>query len=274
MIGSDLSEQDFWRFSSLVYDKCGIALHEGKRELVRARISKRLREGGFHNFGSYYDYLTDEDCGDELVKFLDAISTNLTSFFREEVHFTYLKEQVFSAFESGSKSTNRLRAWSAGCSSGEEPYSMAICFMEHFGSRLPFDTKILATDLSTKVLTCAENGVYTQDRLSKVPGPVLRKYFQKGFGNQTGRYRVKDMIRNLIQFKRFNLMEPFPFRKSFDFIFCRNVMIYFDKPTQESLVKFHQCLTSGGHLFIGHSESLTGIDHPYEYIMPAVYRKQ
>ena len=227
MIPSELSDRDFWRFSSLVYEKCGIELHEGKKELVRARLSKRLRTGGFKDFKTYYRYVVEDGSGDELVQMLDAISTNLTSFFREEKHFDFLRETVFPPFSNGKRNgRQRIHAWSAGCSSGEEPYSLAICMMEHFGQALPFDTKILATDISTKVLARAQTGIYGRERLSKIQMATLRKCFQKGHGRQEGYFRVKKSIRDMIQFQRFNLMDPFPFRESFDFIFCRNVMIY------------------------------------------------
>lgn len=275
MIGSELSDRDFWRFSALVHEKCGIELHEGKKELVRARLSKRLREGGFKDFRAYYKFLTEDDSGDELVRMLDAVSTNLTSFFREEKHFDFLKNTVLPSCVAENGRYKRLRAWSAGCSSGEEPYSLAICVLEYFGDSLPFDTKILATDISTNVLARAKTGIYSSDRLAKIPKPTLRKYFQKGYGSQEGRFRVKRSIKDMIKYQRFNLMDSFPFRETFNFVFCRNVMIYFNKQTQQMLVnKFYDCLVDGGYLLIGHSESLTGIDHGFKYIKPTVYHKQ
>lgn len=277
MISSELSDRDFRRFSALVYEKCGIELHEGKKELVRARLSKRLREGGFKDFKIYYKFLMEDDSGAELVRMLDAISTNLTSFFREEKHFDFLKETIFPSYAKGKASCyKRLRVWSAGCSSGEEPYSLGIWMLEYFGDGGPrFDMKILATDICTKVLSRAQKGVYPADRLAKIPRPTLRKYFQRGSGTQEGNFRVKRVLSDMIEFRRVNLMDPFRFKEVFNLIFCRNVMIYFDKKTQEMVVnKFFDCLLDGGYLMIGHSESLTGTEHPFRYIRPTVYQKQ
>ena len=269
----DLSDDDFRSFKSLIYNKCGICLHEGKKELVRARLNKRLRQRGIKTFKDYYQFLTNEDDGEELVVMLDAISTNKTSFFREIKHFDFLEEHVFPSYAAGNLG-RRLRFWSAACSSGEEPYTLAISLLENLGSA-NFDIKILATDISTKVLGDAQRGIYTADRIEDIPKPLIRTYFQQGQGRQVGFYRVKPNLRNIISFKRFNLMDKFPFNTVFQFIFCRNVMIYFDKKTQEKLVnKFYQCIVPGGYLMIGHSESLTGVKHPFKYIQPSVYLKE
>jgi len=276
MVSTELSDRDFNRFSALVYEKCGINLHEGKKELVRARLGKRLRETGFKDFNAYYRFVTKEDVGDELVYMLDAISTNLTSFFREEKHFDFLKQVVFPSYVAGKSGVRfrRLRFWSAGCSSGEEPYSLAIWLLEYFNTSLGPDIKILATDISTKVLGQAKKGIYPAVRLEKVPISMVRKYFQKGYGRQEGYFRVKPLLRQLIEFKRFNLIEPFLFKETFNLIICRNVMIYFDKKTQQTLAnKFYDALLDEGYLFIGHSETLTGVDHRFKYIRPSVYQK-
>jgi chemotaxis protein methyltransferase CheR len=268
----DLTDDNFTKFKDLIYNKCGICLHEGKKELVRARLNKRLRQTGIKTFSDYYKYLTQEDNGNELVVMLDAISTNKTSFFREIKHFDFLKEHVFPKYAAGEYG-NRLRFWSAACSSGEEPYTLAVSLLEYLGNK-SFDIKILATDISTKVLGEAQRGVYPEDRIEDIPGPLIRNYFQQGHGRQKGFYRVKPNLRNIISFKRFNLMDKFPFNTVFQFIFCRNVMIYFDKKTQERLVnKFYHCIIPGGYLMIGHSESLTGVNHPFKYIQPSVYQK-
>lgn len=275
MIFTELSDIDFRRFSVLVYEKCGINLHDGKKELVRARLSKRLRKGNFKDFKTYYRFVADDESGNELVRMLDAISTNLTSFFREKKHFDFLKETVFPSYVVEKRNSRKLRFWSAGCSSGEEPYSLAIWLLEYFNESLPFDVKILATDISSKALALAQRGVYTSKRLANMPILFPRKYFQRGYGSQDGYVRVKQSLSELIEFKRFNLMAPFPFKKVFNVIFCRNVMIYFDKKTQQALVdKFYESLSHGGYLFVGHSESLTGIRRKFEYVMPSIYRKR
>ena len=277
MLSTELSDRNLRRFSALVYEKCGINLHEGKKELVRARLSKRLRDTGFKDFHGYYRFVTQQESGDELVMLLDAISTNLTSFFREQKHFDFLKQVVFPTYTERQNRADfkRLRFWSAGCSTGEEPYSLAIWLLKYFGKNPPFEMKIMATDISTKVLAQAERGIYPAGRLQKIQKSVVRQYFQRGYGRQEGYFRVKPSLREMIEFKRFNLMERFPFKEGFDLILCRNVMIYFDKRTQQSLAyKFYDALLDGGYFFIGHSETLTGIDHRFSYVKPSVYQKQ
>ena len=249
-----LTEKDFLNFRKLVQEKCGIHLHDGKKELVRARLGKRLRQTKFKTFRQYYNYLVEEDTGEELTQMLNAISTNLTSFFRESNHFNYLEKEILPLYLNNSH-PRQLNIWSAGCSSGEEAYSLAICLQENLESQSPWRAKILATDISTKVLSKAVSGVYYESRIENIPHHVIKKYFQKGQGRWNGYFRLKPLIRNMVDFKSFNLMSPFYFDKNFDIIFCRNVMIYFDKKVQEKLVnKFCDRLNPGGHLFIGHSD--------------------
>ena len=269
----DLTDEDFRKFSVLIYEKCGICLHEGKKELVRARLNKRLRQTGIKDFKTYYHYLTQDDSGDELVVMLDAISTNKTSFFREQKHFDFLFQKVFPTLKAG-KFGQRFRFWSAACSSGEEPYTLAICLNEFFGHDSSINMKLLATDISTKVLNEAQQGIYSMEKLENIPLHIQRTYFQQGHGKHEGFVRVKSIVQNMVTFRRLNLMDEFPFNEVFSFIFCRNVMIYFDKKTQQKLVnKFYNCIIPGGFLFIGHSESLTGIDHPFKYVQPSIYQK-
>lgn len=276
MISYDLKDVEYEKISRLVYEQCGINLHEGKKQLVKARLGKRLREGNYKTFGDYYRYVTTNEGRDELISMIDALSTNLTYFFREENHFHKLANIIEMVGKASRKEKLRkkLSVWSAGCSTGEEPYSIAMTIQEcaEGGS---WDIKILGTDISTRVLKIASKGIFDGEKLKNVPTTVLRKYFQKGFGNNEGQYRVKKIIRNMVHFSRFNLMDEPPRNQSFDVVFCRNVMIYFDKKTQEALInRFHGCLNRGGFLFIGHSESLTGLSHELEYIEPGVYRKQ
>jgi chemotaxis protein methyltransferase CheR len=275
MITSELRDIDYERISRLVYEQCGINLHEGKRELVKARLGKRLREGNFKSFGAYYSYVTTDEGTDELISMIDSLSTNLTYFFREESHFLKLHQITTEMLSSPARTgkSEKLKIWSAGCSTGEEPYSLAmtVCECANGSSN---DTKIIATDISTRVLQMAVKGVFNQDKLKNVSSAMLKKYFQMGCGRWQGHYRIKKNVSNMIQFSRFNLMDTPPSSYRFDIIFCRNVMIYFDKVTQAALVnRFYQCLNKGGHLFIGHSESLTGLSHEFKYIEPSVYRK-
>jgi len=269
-----LSDRDFFRFKNLVHEKCGIFLHDGKKELVRARLGKRLRATRFKSFSEYYRYLMETDSGDELAQMLNAISTNLTSFFRESNHFTYLENNVFPHL-FGSGRSRQIRAWSAGCSSGEEPYSLAMCLKSFLKTDSSWEINILATDISTEVLSTGLSGVYPGSRIQNLPTDLVRNFFQKGQHRWDGFVRVKPFIRNMIDFRRFNLISPFSFEKRFDIIFCRNVMIYFNRAAQESLVnKFYKCLHPGGYLFIGHSESLLSIRHPFKYIKPTIYQRQ
>ena len=276
MNSSDLSDRDFERISQLVHSQCGINLHDGKKELVKARLGKRLREGNYRSFSDYYKHVTTREGTDELITMIDSISTNLTYFFREESHFPRLQTIVRSLLDNASKKirkTPAIRIWCAGCSTGEEPYSLGITIKETLNG-FPANVKIMATDISTRVLKIAAGGVYPIEKTKNISSSILRKYFQQGQGKWDGYVRIKKEIGDMIDFSRFNLMETPPSNQEFDIIFCRNVMIYFDKPTQASVVsKFYNCLDNGGYLFIGHSESLTGLEHAFKYIEPSVYRK-
>lgn len=275
MITIELKDSDFEKIRKLIYEQCGINLHDGKRELVKARLGKRLRQGNYKSFSDYCRYVTTDEGTDELIAMIDSISTNLTSFFREESHFARLRFIIASIMEKAGAQgfRQRFNIWSAGCSTGEEPYSLAITIKEITGFK-PFDAKIIATDISTKVLRVAETAVYPAEKVKCIDVSVLKKYFQIGSGNSEGYYRVKKDIKEMIEFKRFNLMHRFPSDSHFDVIFCRNVMIYFDKKTQNNLInKFYDCLKSGGCFFVGHSESLTGLKHQFKYVEPSVYQK-
>lgn len=271
----ELKNSDFEKIQKIIYEQCGINLHEGKKELVKARLGKRLRDGNYNSFSDYCRFVTTAEGADELVAMIDSISTNLTSFFREESHFVRLRLIISDILGKSSASglKNSFKIWSAGCSTGEEPYTLAITVKEAAGQRL-FDFTILATDISTKVLHIAEGGVYSQEKIKNIAAPVLRKYFQIGTDRSEGHYRIKTEVKAVIDFQRFNLMHKFPAQSPMDVIFCRNVMIYFDKPTQGVLVnKFYDSLSKGGYFFIGHSESLTGLNHQFKYIEPSVYQK-
>jgi len=270
----ELRDIEFEKISQLVYSHCGIHLHDGKKELVKARLSKRIREGNFRSFADYFEYVKTGEGTDEFITMIDSLSTNLTSFFREDGHFRALARIVPSLLrEQTPRGKPRLRLWSAGCSTGEEPYTMAITALEA-AQGLNAELRLLATDISTRVLKKAEQGIYPAGRVKAIPPDLLRKYFQVGQGNSAGHYRVKKDVRELVAFQRFNLMDPMAAGDPFDVIFCRNVMIYFDKKTQEGLVtRFHSRLAKGGYLFIGHSESLTGLNHAFKYLEPSLYRK-
>ncbi|HLL89854.1 MAG TPA: protein-glutamate O-methyltransferase [Tepidisphaeraceae bacterium] len=275
-----LVEQDFKTISDVIYRHCGINLHDGKQELVEARIAKRVRETGFPSARAYIDHVLADTSGDEFGHLVDAISTNLTSFFRESNHFHYLVEHHLPGLldRKRARNDNRIRAWSAGCSSGEEPYTLAMVLTEATENEptatagRKWDVKILATDISRKILAKAKAGAYEKLRLKDVPQFMQAKYFGPGPDKHT--VVVGPELKRRIAFNYLNLMEPWPFTGPMDVIFCRNVMIYFDKPTQEKLVnRYYDMLDPGGVLFTGHSESLTGIRHKFRYTQPTIYVK-
>jgi chemotaxis protein methyltransferase CheR len=269
----ELTDRDFRNFSDLIYEKCGINLHQGKRELLKARLSKVLRQSSFGSVREYYDYLMKDTKGDAFIPLLDVISTNLTAFFREPRHFDFLTDTVVPELFDSSSASREIRVWCAGCSSGEEAYSITMTLLEVLPENRHKDIRLLATDISTRMLNAADRGVYDASRVEKIPYPLRRQYFQKGINRWAGFYKVKPLVRERVQYQRLNFIEPFSFPKPFHVVFCRNVMIYFDKETQEDLVnRFHRVLARPGYLFIGHSESLTGIRHPFRYVCPSVYR--
>jgi len=272
-----LSDTEFRMFRELIFEKSGISLHDGKKELLRTRLGGRLRARDLSSFKDYYDFIKNDNSDGELMGLLDAISTNLTSFFREINHFHFLKEKIVPAIlDRGRASNNKvLRCWSAGCSSGEEPYTIIFSLLDNEEISDSWDIKMLATDISVEMLEKATRAVYAEEKIKTVPKNMVRKYFVKGTKGKQGLYRVRKEISRLVQFKRFNLMTSnFPFQHKFDFIFCRNVMIYFDKPTQETLTsKYYNALAKGGYLMIGHSESLTGLQHQFKYVLPTIYHK-
>lgn len=272
----ELQDADFEKIRRLIYDQCGINLTEAKKELVKARLGKRLRSGQFKSFRDYYEYVLNDASGKELIFLLDSITTNFTFFFREAKHFEYLKSvflpEIINRKKSGAK---KLSFWSAGCSSGEEPYSILMTLLEAVENPLVWDIQVLATDLSTRMLRTAETGIYPKEKIRDLPPLVVKKYFLKGNHQWQNYVKVKDQLKQFIRFQRLNLMEPFSFAEPFDCIFCRNVMIYFDKEKQSRLVnRFYEYLHPGGILIIGHAESLTGIPHNFRYVKPSIYKKE
>ena len=265
-----ISDKDFDAFAKLVYDKVGIHLTRDKKQLLQSRVNKILRKREIPSYRAYYDIIKNDDSGDELVEFINLISTNVTNFFREEKHFEFIRNTWYPNFDF--KFSDSVKVWSAACSSGEEPYSIAITLKELLGDKYPFE--IFATDISSKVLNMAQRGVYPFSAVEKMDRSYLKKYFQEGKNNSAGMVKVKSNISRHVKFGRLNLIEPFRLPHNFDMIFCRNVMIYFDLQTKESIVnKFHDFMHKSAYLMIGHSESLNGIKHPFQYVQPATYRK-
>jgi chemotaxis protein methyltransferase CheR len=271
-----LSEADFTRISEIIHRHCGINLHEGKKELVRARLAKQLRVGKFRSFEEYLGYVFEDPTGHAFSELVDTLSTNLTSFFRENQHFEYIQSELLPKLleEKRCRRDLRLRAWSAGCSSGEEPYSMGITVLEAVQDKGTWNVKILGTDISTRMLELARRGCYEPQRVAPVPAMQKQRYLMPVMVRGERHFQIGPELRHVVILKHLNLMQDWPIRGPIDFIFCRNVMIYFDKPTQERLVqRFYALLDDGGFLFTGHSESLTGITHNFKYVRPTIYRK-
>lgn len=264
-----LTATEFRQISDLAYQRFGLDLKRGKEALVAARLGKKLRKLGFTTFAEYHRHVVADSTGDALIELIDALTTNHTSFLRERAHFEFLARAANEEF----RQISPLRVWSAACSSGEEPYSIAMCLAETLPKSPARQFHILATDISTRVLDIARRGVYPAARFDDVPESWRRAHLLRGRGESNGFYRVKPQLAQQVEFARLNLIEPFPHRALFHVIFCRNVMMYFDKATQQSIVqRLSGCLERGGYLFVGHSESLTGVQHALEYVRPATYR--
>ena len=271
-----LTERDYKRISDLVYKHCGINLHMGKKELIRTRLSKMLRTGGFKTFKEYIDHVIEDRTGKEFSTFIDMLSTNLTSFFREKQHFEFMRSSFLpKLLEQKRKNSNfRIRGWSAGCSSGEEPYSIAITLLEAIAGQGRWNVKVLASDVSTRILETAQKGIYDEERVAPVPPMQKYQYLTQNHVNGQKVFEVSKSLKEVVIFKYLNLMKDWPVKGPIDFIFCRNVIIYFDKPTQQRLVnRFWDLLAPGGVLFTGHSESLTGLEHRFNLLQPTVYVK-
>ncbi len=255
----ELPAKAFQQISATMQEVAGIRIPPGKEMLVRSRLTKRLRALGLPDFPSYLRFVDEDATGGELACMVDALTTNKTSFFREAAHFDHLVEEVVPALG------REPRLWSAGCATGEEPYTLAMLLAE---ARLEA-ARILATDISTRSLTHARTGEYADSLIEGVPVAFRVRYFEAA---GPGRIRMARGIRTRVAFAHLNLMADWPMRGPFDVIFCRNVMIYFDRAVRERLVqRFHGMLKDGGYLYVGHSESLTGLSHAFRYVRPAVY---
>jgi chemotaxis protein methyltransferase CheR len=268
------AEYEFIR--ELVYDRSRINLGADKMELVCSRLRKRARSLKLDSLDDYIALLRSPEGADEMTGMLDAISTNVTDFFREPDHFDFLRETVLPEWQKHNRGpAGSFRAWSAACSSGEEPYTLAITLAEYFHNRGAADWSVVASDISTRMLGRAAEGIYSQERIKLPVADLLRRYFQQGTGRFEGYCRVRPELRDRVNFRHLNLFDAsYCFKEKFDVIFCRNVMIYFDRKTQEQLVpRLRTELVPGGYLFVGHSESLIGIDHALKSVRPSIYRR-
>ncbi|MCP4644245.1 MAG: protein-glutamate O-methyltransferase CheR [bacterium] len=269
---ANVDAKTFEGFRELVYRRSGIALGDQKQALVTARVGKRMKALGIANHRAYLDYVESDSSEQELVHLIDAISTNVTSFFREPDHFDFLREAVQ---EWASDGQSRFRFWSAASSTGEEPYSIAMTLSDSIDTHR-LDVRLLATDISTRVLERCVVGVYDRDRVDTVPTRLRDRFFTKlRDGGRTTQYAVADGLKEMVRFRRLNLSTmPFPMKGPLDMVFCRNVMIYFDNDLRARLMdEIHRLLKPGGYLLVGHAESLTGILTPFKTVRPSVYVK-
>jgi chemotaxis protein methyltransferase CheR len=275
MVGQhEITRREFNLFRDYVYKKVGISLADHKITLVQGRLSKRLRQLGLKSYEEYYNYMVSDNSGEEALEFINAISTNVTQFFRESGQWEYLTEHINEILSV--KKDKKLRVWSAACSSGEEPYSIMMFLKEQIHEFSTWDIAILATDISKKVLTKAMRGLYDEKDIQGIPRHTLLTNFSKIKGENGFLYQINDDIKKHITFRMFNLVyDSFSFFSNhFDIIFCRNVMIYFDPPTQQKLISnYHKILVNGGLLFVGHSESLTRNKDEFKLLRPSIYQK-
>jgi chemotaxis protein methyltransferase CheR len=270
LAATGVTPAEFREIQTLAHRIFGLDLKPGKEALVGARLGKRVRDLGLRDIAAYLDRVKADRTGIELASLIDALTTNFTSFLREPDHFLVMRDRILPALSA----RPAFHIWSAGCATGEEPYSILFHAAEALGENRLGALRLVATDISTRALETAASGRYAEARLGEIPDAWRRRYFQRGTGSQQGMVRVKQEWRSRIQFERLNLMEDFSHRPECALIFCRNVMIYFDKQAQERLVqRFAERLEPGGWLFIGHSEGLMGVRHQLEYVKPAVYRK-
>lgn len=247
-----MTDKDYRYISKRVYDSCGIVLSEQKKDMVYARISRRVRMFGLNTFSQYIEYL-EENEETEFVEFINSITTNLTSFFRERHHFEFLLDKAVPEIKARHAMDKRVRIWSAGCSLGMEPYSIAMTLYKAFPSS--WDFKVLATDLDTNVLATAQEGVYETNQIDGVSKDQLKQFFFKDASSH--RFKIKPLLTPYIHFKQLNLLTPWPMKGPFDVIFCRNVIIYFDNPTKLKLFeRYASMLAPGGYLILGHSETM------------------
>ncbi|MDY7002231.1 MAG: protein-glutamate O-methyltransferase [Thermodesulfobacteriota bacterium] len=269
-----MRDKDFKRFSEFVYNECGIKLTAAKKTMVQARLQKRLRALGLGGYETYIEYLfSPQGIDKELHHLIDVVTTNTTEFFREPRHFDFLVNQVLPEWTS-SRGSGAMSVWSAGCSSGEEPYTLAMVLSDFAGKSGGFRFKILATDISNQVLQKAVRGIYPADRARSIPHAFKKDYLLRSKERGSNLVRMAPDIRRLVRFRRLNFMENFGLQEKMDIIFCRNVIIYFDNPTQKIVLnRFCDHLSQGGYLFIGHSESLAGMALPLTQVAPTIYCK-
>lgn len=271
-----ISSRDYSRLRELVYDEAGINLGSERKTMLEGRIRRRLKDLAIHSYGEYCDYLfSREGLRDELVHLIDVVTTNKTDFFREPRHFDFLTATAVPEFLASNGARRPMLIWSAACSTGEEPYTLAMVLSEYGLTHPGFVFRIIATDISTTVLKKAGLGIYSAEAVRPVPQSLKVKYFMRGRERSFERVRVVPELRRLIEFRRLNFMDTeYGIQEKFDVIFCRNVIIYFDRPTQQSILeKITQQLRPRSYLFMGHAKTLHELDLPLTPVAPALYRR-
>jgi chemotaxis protein methyltransferase CheR len=270
LFSPELRPSEFEMIRDLAMKTFGLELRAGKERLVAARLTKHLRAGGFRTFRQYYDQVRSDSSGELLIGLIDSLTTNHTGFLREPSHFDFLTDLLRTEY----RNRDRMDIWCAASATGEEPYTLLFTALSCIERPVLPDVRILASDISTRALASARNAIYSRERVSGLPPEWTRRFLETGKDIPQDSVRVKADLRSRITFQRINLIEPLPINTLYPVIFCRNVMIYFNKSTQTDVVaKLAAKLEPGGYLFIGHSESLSGVNHPLKYIKPAVYRK-
>lgn len=271
---AQLSEHDFNRLSNFIYKEYGIKMPPSKKIMLQSRLQKRLKDLNITSFKEYCDIVFSNDGADEIIHMIDVVSTNKTDFFREPNHFAFMQEVILPEFVA-EKNNRLLKIWSAGCSSGEEPYTIAMVVSGFFETQIGFDFQILGTDISTRILQKAIDAIYSEDRIVGIPLEIKKKYFLKSKDATKKLIRIIPQLRGKINFQRLNLMSgSYDVKDMYDIIFCRNVLIYFDRETQEKVIsKLCARLKTGGYFFLGHSESIMGMQLPLSSIKPTIFVK-
>jgi chemotaxis protein methyltransferase CheR len=272
---TELSPATFARFARFITCELGIKMPDSKLTMVQSRLLRRVRDLRMESIDQYGEYFFASANVAEREHFINAITTNKTDFFREPEHFSYLRDIVLPAFSRVADRGQRFKAWSAGCSSGEEPYTLAMVLAEYQSSERSFDFAILGTDISTKVLACAQSGIYQESQILPIPPELRKKYLLRSRKSTEQLARVSPELRSKISFHQLNFIaNDYGIREIFNIVFFRNVMIYFDRPTQEAVInRICRNLARGGYLFAGHSESLTGLDVPLQPLRASIYRR-
>jgi len=269
----EISQDEYAKISTYIRENYGISLSEKKRTFIISRLGNIVKTKGFNTINDYFEHIQEDKTGNTVIEMINKLTTNYTYFYREHKHFEYMKNIVLPSLVKKEALSKDMRIWSAGCATGEEPYTLQMIIKDVLReSYASWNTDILATDISTNALAKAREGVYPNEAIDKMPPEWKNKYFQRLDEDNS---IIKNEIKSRIIFKRFNLMDPFPFKRRLHVIFCRNVMIYFDAETKNKLVdKFYEMMEPGGYLFIGHAESIDRNASRYNYIQPAVYRKE